>query len=45
MKQILKKATYAVAGRNIKPLTTPEISIPPHYFMDSDMSKGFWRLK
>jgi hypothetical protein len=25
-----KKATYARAGHNTKPLTSPELSIPPH---------------
>ncbi len=40
-----RKATYDVAGRNTKSLTTPEISIPPRHHFTNGMSKGFWRLK
>jgi hypothetical protein len=45
MKTDSKKATYLLAGRNIKTLTKPEISIPPHILFNSGKSKGFWRLK
>jgi hypothetical protein len=45
MKTDSRKATYLLAGRNTKSLTTPEISIPPHSELNSGMSKGFWRLK
>ena len=39
------KATNVKAGHSTKPLTSPELSIPPRYIFDSGMSKGFWRLK
>ena len=44
MKTDSRKATYPLAGHNIKNLTTLEISTPPHSSGDSGMSKGFWRL-
>jgi hypothetical protein len=52
MKTDSKKATHYKAGRKpgnwkveIPNLTSPEISIPSRFCQDSDMSKGFWRLK
>jgi len=44
MKQILKKATKELAGHNTRTLTMPD-KIPPHFSVNSGMSKGFWRLK
>lgn len=51
MKTDSRKATHFKAGRKpgnwkveIPNLTSPEISIPSHSQLDSDMSKGFWRL-
>jgi hypothetical protein len=44
MKQILEKQPIQSQGVTKKTLTTPEISIPPHFQNDSGMSLGFWRL-